>query len=144
MIAIGSDHGGYKLKLEIIKYLEDNNIEYKDYGCYDENSCDYPIYAHAVSHAVADKICEKGILICSTGIGICIAANKVKTIRAALCNDCFSAQMTREHNDANILCMGAEIVGKGLALKIVNEFFKSDFSNEERHIRRINQIESDI
>lgn len=141
MIAIGSDHGGFKLKQDIIKYLADNNIEYKDYGCYDENSCDYPVYAKLVANSIIDKICDKGILICSTGIGISITANKVKGIRAALCSDCYSAKMTREHNDANVLCMGAEIVGRGLALKIVEEFLKSDFSNIERHKRRIDQIE---
>lgn len=141
MIAIGSDHGGFKLKQDIIKYLVDNNIEYKDYGCYDENSCDYPVYAKLVANSIIDKICDKGILICSTGIGISITANKVKGIRAALCSDCYSAKMTREHNDANVLCMGAEIVGRGLALKIVEEFLKSDFSNIERHKRRIDQIE---
>lgn len=141
MIAIGSDHGGFKLKQDIIKYLADNNIEYKDYGCYDENSCNYPVYAKLVANSIIDKICDKGILICSTGIGISITANKVKGIRAALCSDCYSAKMTREHNDANVLCMGAEIVGRGLALKIVEEFLKSDFSNIERHKRRIDQIE---
>lgn len=141
MIAIGSDHGGFKLKQDIIKYLADNNIEYKDYGCYDENSCDYPVYAKLVGNSIIDKICDKGILICSTGIGISITANKIKGIRAALCSDCYSAKMTREHNDANVLCMGAEIVGRGLALKIVEEFLKSDFSNIERHKRRIDQIE---
>lgn len=141
MIGLGCDHGGYHLKLEIIKYLEQNKIEYKDFGCDSEESVDYPVYAKKVAHAVADGECEKGILICGTGIGISIAANKVKGIRAALCHDCFSAQATREHNDANILAMGARVVGAGHAIKIVDTFLNTEFSNDERHIRRIEQIE---
>lgn len=141
MIAIGCDHGGYELKQEVIKYLEEHNLEYKDFGCYDTNSVDYPVYAKKVANAVAGKEADKGILICGTGIGISIAANKVKGIRAALCHDCFSAQATREHNDANILAMGARVVGPGLALKIVDTFLNTPFSEDERHIRRIAQIE---
>lgn len=141
MIAIGCDHGGYELKQEIIEYLKSNNLEYKDYGCYDTSSVDYPEYAKKVAHAVADGEAEKGILICGTGIGISIAANKVKGIRAALCHDCFSAQATREHNDANIVAMGARVIGPGLAVKIVDTFLNTPFSNDERHIRRISQIE---
>jgi ribose 5-phosphate isomerase B len=141
MIGIGSDHGGYPLKQEIIKYLDQNNIEYKDYGCYDQSSCDYPVYAKAVANAVVDGVCDKGILICGTGIGISIAANKIKGVRCALCHDCFSAQATREHNDANILAMGARVIGAGLAIKIVDEFLKTEFSNDQRHINRIRQIE---
>ena len=108
MIAIGCDHGGYGLKQEIIKHLQEKGLEFKDYGCYSEESCDYPIYAKAVAEAVADGTCEQGILICGTGIGVSITANKVPGIRAALCHDCFSAQATREHNDANVLAMGAD------------------------------------
>lgn len=141
MIAIGCDHGGYELKQEIIEYLKSNNLEYKDYGCYDTSSVDYPEYAKKVAHVVADGEAEKGILICGTGIGISIAANKVKGIRAALCHDCFSAQATREHNDANIVAMGARVIGPGLAVKIVDTFLNTPFSNDERHIRRISQIE---
>lgn len=141
MIGIGCDHGGYALKKEIIKYLEDNKVEYKDFGCYNEDSVDYPIYAKKVANAVVSGECEKGILICGTGIGISIAANKVKGIRAALCHDCFSAQATREHNNANILAMGGRVVGPGLAVKIVDTFLNTEFSNDERHIRRIEQIE---
>lgn len=141
MIALGCDHGGYALKKEVIGYLEKNGIEYKDFGCYDEKSVDYPEYAKKVAHAVADGQCEKGILICGTGIGISIAANKVKGVRAALCTDCFMAEMTRLHNDANILAMGGRVVGAGLALKIVDTFLNTPFSEDERHIRRINQIE---
>lgn len=141
MIAIGSDHGGYDLKQEVISYLEENRIEYKDFGTKDTSSCDYPVYAKEVAHAVANKECEKGILICGTGIGISIAANKVKGVRAALCHDCFSAEATRQHNDANILAMGARVIGPGLALKVVDIFLNTEFSNDERHIRRIEMIE---
>ncbi len=143
MIALGSDHGGYALKQEIMKHLEERGMEYKDYGCYSEESCDNPEFAHAVGKAVAAKECELGILICGTGIGISIAANKIKGVRAALCHDCFSAQATKEHNDANILAMGARVVGVGHALKIVDTFLDTPFSNDERHIRRIAAIEED-
>ena len=141
MIAIGSDHGGYTLKKALMAHLDKRGLEYKDFGTYSEASCDYPVYAKAVAHAVADGECERGILICGTGIGVSITANKVPGIRAALCGDCFSAEATREHNDANILCMGARVVGEGLALKIADIFLDTPFSNDERHIRRISQIE---
>lgn len=142
MIGIGCDHGGFVLKQEIIKYLSENNIEFNDFGCYSEESVDYPEYARKVANAVADGTCEKGILICGTGIGISIAANKVKGIRAAICHDTFSARATRLHNDANILAMGGRVVGPGLALDIVDIFLNTEFSNEERHIRRIKEIEN--
>lgn len=141
MIALGCDHGGFALMAEVKKHLEARGIEYKDFGTYSEASCDYPVYAKAAAHAVADGECEKGILICGTGIGISITANKVPGIRAALCHDCFSAEATRLHNDANILAMGARVIGPGHALKIVDTFLDTPFSNEERHIRRISQIE---
>jgi len=141
MIALGCDHGGYGLMQDVIKHLEERGLEYKNYGCYSEESVDYPVYAKKVAHAVADGECERGILICGTGIGISITANKVLGIRAALCGDCFSAQATREHNDANILAMGARVTGPGLALKIVDTFLDTPFSNDERHIRRIKMIE---
>ena len=141
MIALGSDHGGWALKQEVMKHLDARGLEYKDYGTYSEDSCDYPVYGKAVAHAVADGECEKGIIICGTGIGISITANKVRGIRAALCSDCFSAEMTRLHNDANILAFGARVVGPGLALKIVDTFLDTPFSGDERHIRRIKQIE---
>ena len=141
MIAFGCDHGGFELKEEILAYLDKEGIEYKDFGCYDRTSCDYPDIAKPVAEAVASGECEKGILVCGTGIGISIAANKVKGIRAALCGDCFSAQATREHNDANILAMGARVTGPGLAVKIVDTFLHTDFSNDERHIRSIAKIE---
>ena len=141
MIAIGSDHGGYALKKEIIAHLEKRGIEVKDFGCYDEKSCDYPDYAHPVCEAVADGSCSEGILICGTGIGMSMAANKHPGIRAALCGDCFSAQATKEHNNANVLTLGARVTGPGLALKIVDTFLDTPFSNDERHVRRISKIE---
>ena len=114
MIALGCDHGGYELKQEIKKYLDEKGIEYKDYGCDSLDSVDYPVYA-----------------------------NKIKGIRAAVCTDCFTAEATRLHNDANILALGGRVVGPGLALKIVDTFLNTPFSNDERHIRRINQIETE-
>lgn len=141
MIAIGSDHAGYSLKQIIIQYLEQSNLSYKDYGCYSEQSCDYPVYAKKVANAIVTGECDKGILICGTGIGISIAANKIKGIRAALCHDCFSAQACREHNNANIIAMGSRVIGSGLAVKVVEEFLNTEFSNDKRHIDRINQIE---
>ena len=141
MIALGNDHGGYRLKQEVIQYLEEQKLEYKDYGGESEESCDYPVYAKKVAEAIVSGECDRGILICGTGIGISIAANKVKGIRASLCHDTFSAQATREHNDANILALGARVVGSGLALKIVDTFLNTEFSDDERHKDRIRQIE---
>ena len=141
MIGIGSDHGGFELKEKVKKHLEERGLEYKDFGTYSADSCDYPVYGRAVAKAVASGECDRGILICGTGIGISITANKVKGIRAALCSDCFSAQATREHNDANILAMGARVLGDGLALKIVDTFLDTPFSGDERHKRRISMIE---
>ena len=141
MIALGSDHGGYGLKQEIIGYLEEKGIEYKDYGCYDESPCDYPVFGKKAAQAVVSGECEKGILICGTGIGISIAANKIKGVRAALCHDVFSAKATREHNDANMLAMGARVVGPGLALMIVDTFLNTEFSNAERNQKRIDMLE---
>lgn len=143
MIALGCDHGGFALKQEIIKYLESRGLEYRDYGCYDEKSTDYPVYAKKVAKAINGGECEKGILICGTGIGISIAANKIPGIRAALCTDCFCAEATRLHNDANVLCMGGRVVGPGLAVKITQTFLDTPFSDEERHKRRIRLIEHD-
>lgn len=140
MIAIGSDHGGYELKLEVIRHLRERGFEIKDYGCDSAASCDYPIYAQAVANAVAAGDCELGILICGTGIGMSMAANKVPGVRAALCSDCFSAKATKEHNNANVLCMGARTIGPGLALMIADIFVDTPFSNDERHIRRINMF----
>ena len=141
MIAVGCDHGGFELKQAVMKHLEERGEAYHDFGTYSTESCDYPDYGKAVAQAVASGEYEYGILICGTGIGISIAANKVPGIRAALCGDCFSAEATRSHNDANILAMGARVVGEGLALKIVDTFLDTPFSNDERHIRRISKIE---
>ena len=141
MLAIGSDHGGFDLKEAIKKHLDSRGIEYKDFGTYSSASCDYPVYGKAVAKAVASGECERGILICGTGLGISITANKVPGIRAALCGDCFAAEATRLHNDANILALGARVTGEGLALKIVDTFLDTPFSDDERHIRRISMIE---
>ena len=141
MIGIGCDHGGYELKLEIIKYLEKKGLEYKDFGCDSLDSVDYPIYARKVGQAILDGECDKGILICGTGIGISITANKMKGIRCALCSDCFSAEATRLHNDTNIVALGGRVVGPELAIKIVDTFLHTPFSGDERHARRISMIE---
>ena len=141
MIAIGSDHGGFELKKKLMEHLSERGLEYKDFGTYSSASCDYPVYAKAVANAVASGECDRGIIICGTGIGVSITANKVRGIRAALCGDCFSAEATRQHNDANVLCMGARVVGEGLALKIADTFLDTPFSNDERHFRRISMIE---
>ena len=142
MIALGCDHAGFELKHEIIQYLEEKGYAYQDYGCFSTESVDYPDFAHAVAKAVASHEAEQGILICGTGIGISIAANKVKGIRCAHCHDVFSAEATRQHNDANILAMGARVIGAGLALKIVETFLTTPFSEDPRHIRRIEKIEA--
>ena len=139
MIALGSDHGGYGLKQEVKAYLEGKGIPYKDYGCLDESPCDYPVYAKAVAKAIVDGECDKGILICGTGIGISIAANKVKGIRAAVCHDTFSAQATREHNDANILVMPGRFISTEEADMILTEFFSTQFEGG-RHHNRIDKI----
>ena len=141
MIALGCDHGGYELMQEVKKHLEERGLEYKDFGCNGPESVDYPVYGKKVAEAIVNGECETGILICGTGIGISITANKFKGIRAALCTDCFTAEATRLHNDANILAMGGRVVGPGLALKIVDTFLDTPFSGDERHIRRINMIE---
>ena len=141
MIAIGSDHGGFELEVKLMEHLGERGLEYKDFGTYSSASCDYPVYAKAVANAVASGECDRGIIICGTGIGVSMTANKVRGIRAALCGDCFSAEATRQHNDANVLCMGARVVGEGLALKIADTFLDTPFSNDERHIRRISMIE---
>lgn len=138
-IALGADHGGFELKEEIHSYLKENGYEVKDFGTYSTESCDYADYSLKVAEAVANKEYDFGILICGTGIGIGIAANKVPGIRAALCSDTFSAHATREHNDANILTMGQRVVGPGLAIDIVNTFLNSKFEGD-RHVRRINKI----
>ena len=141
MIAIGSDHGGYDLKMSVIAHLEERGIDVRDIGCYDKSSCDYPVFGHAVAKAVESGECEKGIVICTTGIGISIAANKHKGIRCALCSEPVSAKMTRLHNDANVLAMGAALIGPMMANNIVDTFLDTAFSAEERHQRRVDLIE---
>lgn len=141
MIAIASDHGGFELKKEIMAHLRERGLEYKDFGTYDGASCDYPDFGRPAAVAEAAGECEKGILICGTGIGMSLVANKVKGIRCALCGDCFSAEATRQHNDANMLALGARVTGAGLALMIVDTFLDTPFSNDPRHIRRISKIE---
>ena len=141
MISLGSDHGGFDLKKEVIKFLEKKGIEYKDFGCFDKNSCDYPQYARAAAEAVSDGSCDRGIVICTTGIGVSITANKVHGVRCALCTSVNQAKMTRLHNDANMLALGASEVSTEKALEIVDTFLSTEFSGEERHVRRIGQIE---
>jgi ribose 5-phosphate isomerase B len=139
MIALGCDHGGFALMQEVKKHLDTLGLKYEDFGTYSAESCDYPVYAEKAARAVAEGKCERGILICGTGIGISIAANKIRGIRAALCSDCFSAEMTRRHNDANMLAMGARVLGSGLALKIVDTFLTTEFEGG-RHERRVDMI----
>ena len=139
MWAIGSDHGGFELKQAVMKHLEERGIEYRDYGTYSEESCDYPDFGEAVGRAVASGECERGIVICGTGIGISMAANKIDGVRCALCGDCFSAEMARAHNDANVLALGARTLGEGLALKIVDTFLDGEFQGG-RHARRVAKI----
>ncbi len=141
MLALGCDHGGFPLMKEVKKYLDEQGIAYQDFGTCSEESCDYPVYARKVAKAVLSGECEKGILICGTGIGITIAANRFPGIRAANCTNAFMAQATREHNDANILGLGARVIGVGTALKIVETFLNTPFSEGERHVRRIAMIE---
>lgn len=138
-IAIASDHGGFELKKEIIRLLESKKIEYKDFGTFSTDSVDYPDVAIPCAEAVAGGEFTRGIIICGTGIGVCISANKVKGIRAALCHDTFSARMSRMHNDANVLTMGGRVIGPGLAAAIVEEWLKGAFEGG-RHQRRVNKI----
>ena len=139
MIAVGCDHGGYELKQEVLKHLEERGIEYKDYGCYSPESVDYSDIAKVVCDAVVAGEAERAFLICGTGIGMSMAANKVKGIRAACCSDTFSAKFTRLHNDANVLCFGGRVVGPGLALQLVDEFLDNEFEGG-RHQRRIDKV----
>ena len=139
-IAIGCDHGGFNLKEPLIKYLENKGYEYKDFGTFSDKSTDYIDYAVPVCEAVVNKECDYGILICGTGIGMSISANKVKGIRCGHCHDVFSAKMTRAHNDANVLAFGERVIGAGLMLEIVDAFLTTPFSFEERHVNRINKI----
>ena len=139
MYAIGSDHGGYELKQAVMAHLKERGVEFRDYGTFSTDSCDYPDYGEAVARAVASGECERGIVVCGTGIGISIAANKVHGIRCALCGDCYSAEKSREHNDANMLALGGRVLGEGLALKIVDPFLDTEFAGG-RHARRLAKI----
>ena len=139
MIALGADHGGFYLKEEIKKHLEERGIEYKDFGTYSPESVDYAAIAYKVGTAITSGECERGILCCGTGIGISMAANKVKGIRAACCSDYFSAKYTRLHNDANVLCLGARVIGAGAALELVDVFLNTEFEGG-RHQRRVDLI----
>ena len=136
-LAIGCDHGGFELKKEVLQHLAARGIEVTDVGCNDAASCDYPVYSKKVTDMINAGTADLGILICGTGIGMSMAANKEPGIRAALCHDVFSAKATREHNNANVLCMGARVIGAGLALMIIDTFLDTPFSEDERHIRRI-------
>ena len=142
MIALGSDHGGYDLKCQVIEHLEERGIAYRDFGCFDKASCDYPDFGKAAARAVAEGECEKGIVVCTTGIGISIAVNKTPGVRCALCTDPYLARMTRLHNDANMLALGGGVTGKNLALEIVDVFLDTEFSEGENHIRRIGKLEN--
>ncbi|MCD8214342.1 MAG: ribose 5-phosphate isomerase B [Clostridiales bacterium] len=140
MIAVGCDHGGFALKGVILDYLKEKNLEYNDFGTYTAESADYPVYAEKVAEAVLSGEAERGILICGTGIGVSIAANRYKGIRCALCGDVFSAKATRAHNDSNVLALGGRVTGSGLALEILEAWLNTEFSNEERHQRRIDMM----
>lgn len=141
-IAIGCDHGGINLKPVLVDYFNKKGIEFKDFGTFDKTSTDYNEYGELVANAVASGEYEKGILICGTGIGMSIVANKVKGVRCGHCHDVFSAKMTRLHNDANVLALGERVVGPGLFLEIVEAFLFTEFSNDERHERRVNKIKA--
>lgn len=140
MIAVACDHGAYDLKEAIKAHLEKRGLAYKDFGCYDKSSCDYPDFAAPAAQAVAAGECERGIVVCTTGIGVSIAANKVRGIRCALLSDVMSARLTREHNDTNMMAIGAGVTGEKLALEIVDTWLDTAFSGEARHQRRIDKV----
>ena len=139
-IAIGCDHGALELKNVLVAHLKNKGHEVSDFGTYSAASCDYPEFAAAAAKAVASGECEKGIVLCTTGIGVSITANKVKGIRCALLSDLMSARLTREHNDTNMMALGAGVVGQMLALQIADTWLETDFSGDERHQRRINKL----
>ena len=141
MVALGCDQAGFHLKEQVIEYLSENQVEFIDFGTYDETPVDYPVYAKKVVDAILSGECGKGILICGTGIGISMTANRSNGIRAALCHDVFSAKETRRHNDANILAMGGRVIGAGHALEVVEAFLNTEFSHDERHEKRITLID---
>ena len=140
MIALASDHGAFDLKEAIKAHLDARGLAYKDFGCYDKSSCDYPDFAGPAAKAVASGECEKGIVVCTTGIGVSITANKVKGVRCALRGDLMSARLTREHNDTNMMAIGAGVTGEKLALEIVDTWLDTPFSGEARHQRRIDKM----
>ena len=139
-IAIGCDHGALNLKNKLVSYLEDKGFDVKDFGTYTNASCDYPEFAAAAARAVASGECEKGIVLCTTGIGVSISANKIDGIRCALLSDVWSAKMTRLHNDTNVMALGAGVVGENLALELVDTWLGTEFSGDERHQRRIDKL----
>ena len=139
MIAIGCDHGGLQIKNAVIEYMKENGIEYTDYGCYTEESVDYPVHAYQVAKNVADGNAELGIICCGTGIGVSMVANKIKGIRAAVCTDEFCAEMTRRHNNANIMCMGGRVIDEEKAVKLASIFLNTPFDGG-RHEKRVNMI----
>lgn len=139
-VAIGSDHGGFALKEQIVAHLKEKGYEVEDFGTHTTDSCDYPDYAVLAAKAVADGTCDKGIVVCTTGIGISMAANKIKGVRCGLCHDVTTARLTREHNDANVLAMGGGFIAPFLGLEMVDVFLTTPFSNEEKHIRRIDKV----
>ncbi|MBQ6264335.1 MAG: ribose 5-phosphate isomerase B [Clostridia bacterium] len=140
MIAVGCDHGGYELKVAVLKHLDEKGVQYKDFGTYSSESVDYPVYAEKVAEAVTCGGYELGLLFCGTGIGISIAANKVKGVRAACCSDSFSVEMTRLHNNSNILCLGGRVVSVEKGIELVDLFLSTPFSGDERHQRRIDLV----
>ena len=142
MIALGCDGAGYKLMQDVKAHLDAKSIAYKDFGTDSDATCDYPVFARSVAEAVLSGECEKGIVICGTGIGVSITANRYKSIRCALCHDVFSAKATRLHNDANMLAMGGRVIAKGLACEIVDAWLGTEFYGEERHARRIGMMDN--
>jgi len=140
MIALACDHGGFELMTEVKAYLDENGYAYKDFGTYSPESCDYPEIALRAARAITDNECAKGIFICGTGIGMSIAANKIHGIRAAHCTDCYTAEMTRRHNDSNVVTLGGRVTGAGLALKILDVFLNTGFEEGGRHRRRIDML----
>ena len=140
MIALACDHGAFDLKELIKNHLESRGFACKDFGCYDKSSCDYSDFAAPAAQAVASGECDRGIVVCTTGIGVSITANKVKGVRCALLSDLMSARLAREHNDTNMMAMGAGVVGEKLALEIVDTWIDTPFSNEARHQRRIDKM----
>ncbi len=140
MIAIASDHGGFAMKQELMRHLEESSVAFADLGCRSEESVDYPAYAEKAARGVADGVYERAILVCGTGIGMSIAANKIDGVRAALCSDCYSAEMTRLHNDSNVLCLGGRVIGTELAKRIVDIWLETPFSGAERHAKRITAV----